>query len=87
LHSEAAVDDSQAKQITDALEREPGLIVVTCRVGGGEVEIFGRSNLRLLGSTFGTELGACELATLQAINMALRHRIALVFHFDTTGLE
>lgn len=76
------MDDLRASRITNALNREPGLIVVTGRIGGGHMRIFGRPELRHNERTFGPVEGEAAATTAIALSLAAMHRLAIVVQFE-----
>lgn len=76
------MDDTRARRITDALGRDPGLIIVTGRLGGGEMRIYGRPLLKDHERTFGAVEAEAAAVTSSALGLAAMHQLALIVQFE-----
>ena len=78
------MNDRSARKITNALDRQPGLVMMTGKLGGVELRIFGRPDLKHLERDYGAREVDAALATQRALGIAMVHQLAVVIQFRPT---
>ena len=76
------MDGRQAQQITDAMEREPGLVLVTAQIGGVTIQVFGEPMLSRVRRDYPADESSIGKATSEALILALNEGLAQLIDFQ-----